>query len=100
MAAVPAAIVGFAQAPILGAYTIVLSLLVQQSENNLIVPLVMKRAVGLNPIVILVVLVLGGKIAGVLGALLAIPFYLFVETVLRDILADAELRTFFRLWIK
>jgi predicted PurR-regulated permease PerM len=46
----------------------------------------MKRAVGLNPIITLVALLIGGKIGGVLGVLLAIPITLFVETAIIEIM--------------
>jgi predicted PurR-regulated permease PerM len=39
----------------------------------------MKNAVGLNPIVTLISLVIGNRIGGTLGVLLAIPAYLFLE---------------------
>jgi len=58
--------------------------IVQQLENGLIVPVIMKKAVGLNPILTLIALLLGGRIGGILGVLLAIPILLFVETIIRE----------------
>jgi len=74
----------------MGIAALALAFIVQQLENNLIVPFVMKKAVGLNPIITLIALVVGGKLAGVLGVLLAIPISLFVETVLVEILATKQ----------
>lgn len=51
----------------------VLVLVVQQVEGNVVLPLVMKRQVRLHPAVVLVALAAGGVVAGVVGALLAIP---------------------------
>jgi predicted PurR-regulated permease PerM len=88
LSTVPAVIVAFSQSYFLGLSTIALYFIVQQLENNLIVPLVMKKAVGLNPIVTLIALLVGGKLGGVLGVLLAIPFTLFVEVILMEIIKE------------
>jgi len=90
ISAVPAALVCFSQSYMMGIAALALAFIVQQLENNLIVPFVMKKAVGLNPIITLIALVVGGKLAGVLGVLLAIPISLFVETVLVEILATKQ----------
>jgi len=82
---IPAIIVGVAQAPILGVAAVVLYFTVQQLENHLIVPYVMKKTVGLSPIITLVALVIGGQLFGVLGMILAIPLALFLETLLTEI---------------
>ncbi len=79
---VPAFIIGMSESYFLGFTTIALYFIVQQLENHLIVPLVMKRAVGLSPIVTLMALIIGGKLAGILGVLLSVPTTLFLETVL------------------
>ncbi|MEK7495300.1 MAG: AI-2E family transporter [Patescibacteria group bacterium] len=79
---IPAILIGFSYSPVLGFYCAILYLVVQQLENNLIVPVVMKKATGLHPIVTLVVMVVGGKLAGIMGVLLAIPLTIFIETLL------------------
>lgn len=59
-------------------YTAILYLVIQQLENNIIVPKVMGRNTGLNPVIVILALLIGGRLAGVIGALLAVP----VATVL------------------
>ncbi len=59
---------------------------IQQLENTLIVPLVMKKAVGINPIVTLIGLVIGGRLGGILGIVLSIPAILFIETIIVEVL--------------
>lgn len=54
-------------------YTAILYLVIQQLENNIIVPKVMGRNTGLNPIVVILAILIGGRLAGVIGALLAVP---------------------------
>lgn len=82
LAAIPAFFVGFSQYPLLGLFSICMAIGIQQFENHLIVPMVMKRVVGLHPILTLIVLVVGGRYGGVLGILFAIPLALVVETVI------------------
>jgi len=83
--AVPSFLIGLSYSPILGASTIILNFIIQQLENNLIVPFVMKKVIGLHPIITLIALIVGGKIAGVLGVILAVPTTIFIETVLIEI---------------
>lgn len=82
--AVPAVFLAFMQSPLKGLFVIILYIVIQQLENNIIVPKVMQRAVGLNPIVVMVAILLGAKLAGILGALLAIP----VATALMVVAGD------------
>lgn len=59
--------------------------LIQLLENNFLVPRIMQRAVGLNPIVIIIGIIIGGKLLGVAGALLAIPFISLLVVVYRNV---------------
>jgi len=86
LSSIPAILLGFAVSPFLGFAAMVLYFIIQQLENNLIVPVVMKKAVGLNPIITLLALLIGGKIGGVLGILLAIPITLVLETAIMEII--------------
>lgn len=52
---------------------ICLFVVIQQAENNFLVPKVMAKTVGLNPIVVIVSILVGAQIAGVVGALIAVP---------------------------
>jgi predicted PurR-regulated permease PerM len=60
-------------------------ILIQQIENHIIIPLLMKKAVGLNPVVIILVLLIGGKLAGVAGLILAVPLAAAVSVVWDDV---------------
>lgn len=85
LSAVPTFIVAAAQSYFLGWATIALYFIIQQAENQIIVPFVMKKAVGLNPIVTLAALIIGGKLLGFLGVLLAIPITLLIEVVVMEL---------------
>ncbi|PIP62287.1 hypothetical protein COW98_04815 [Candidatus Roizmanbacteria bacterium CG22_combo_CG10-13_8_21_14_all_35_9] len=84
-AAIPAVLIGFSRSPFLGLSAAAVVFIVQQLENTLLVPLVMKKVVGLHPVVTLIALIIGGKLAGILGVLLAVPTTLFLETVLIEL---------------
>lgn len=90
---IPAVIIGFSHSFFLGFANIALYFVIQQFENNLIVPLVMKKIVGLNPIITLMALIIGGKLAGVLGILLSVPIMLFLETVLIELVKSKKATT-------
>jgi predicted PurR-regulated permease PerM len=75
-AAIPAIIVGFGVAPITGVAVIALAFLIQQIEAYLLVPKVMQKSAGVNPIISLLSLIIGFKLAGVVGAVLSIPVVL------------------------
>lgn len=84
VSAIPAVIIGFSQSYVLGLSMIGLYIVVQQLENNLIVPLIMKKIVGINPIISLMALMIGGRLAGVLGVLLSLPIVIFIETLILE----------------
>jgi len=85
ISAIPMALIGFSQNNFSGFAAIALAFVVQQLENNLIVPFVMRKVVGMNPIITLMALIIGGRLAGIAGVFLAIPTTLFVETILTDV---------------
>ena len=84
LAAVPAVTVAFIASPILGVLTALLYLVIQQTESHVIVPVVMRRTVGLSPLVIVLALLVGGKLGGVFGILLAVPLTAIVAELLDD----------------
>src|SRR5581483_9856006 len=53
--------------------TLVLYVVIQQLENNLLVPKVMERAVALHPLAVVLALITGGELLGIGGALVAVP---------------------------
>ena len=86
LAAIPAVVIAFVQSPLLGLIVIVAYFIIQQVESHLIVPNVMRRTIGLNPLVVIIALIVGGKLGGVLGLLLAVP----VASILVEFLTDTD----------
>ena len=82
--AIPAAIVAFGQAPALALLVIGLYVIIQQTENHILVPKVMQKVTGLNPIVSITALLIAVKLGGVAGAFFAIPVAMMVMVIVED----------------
>lgn len=59
--------------------------LIQQIENNILTPALTKKFVGVSPAIVLLALAIGGKLWGVLGALLAVPLFGILMEFLHDL---------------
>lgn len=77
-----AVVVAVGENPQLGLYVLLLFLAIQQLENQILVPLVMRKAIGINPVMILVALLGGAQVAGIIGMLIAIPAAVFAQEVI------------------
>lgn len=82
----PGVILGFMISPTTGFLAFLVYFIAQLFESNVVVPQVMKRVVGLNPIAVILALLIGAKLAGVLGAILSIPVATAVGLFIRDIM--------------
>jgi predicted PurR-regulated permease PerM len=71
-----------------GIVLLVFIVLYQQLENHFLQPVVYGRTVQLSPLVVLIAILLGASIAGILGALAAIPVAGSLQVVLRDVFAS------------
>src|SRR3954447_2619326 len=80
------AIVAFLTSITAGIVVVVFFVLYQQVENHVLQPLVYGRTVQLSPLVVLIAILIGAEVAGVLGALGAIP----IAGTLQILLADAR----------
>ncbi len=81
ISAVPAVLIALTIHPLTALATASLYFLIQLLENNLLVPKVMEKAVGINPLISILGLLMGLEIAGPAGAVLAIPFIIVVQTI-------------------
>jgi predicted PurR-regulated permease PerM len=68
--------------PVFGLIVAGVYFLIQQLENSVVVPVIMKRSTGLAPLVTILSLMIGARIAGLLGAVLAVPTVLILQTLL------------------
>ena len=60
-------------------------LLIHQLENHLIYPLVVRKIVGINPIIVIVSLIAGYELLGFLGIVIAVPLATIGMEYLRDV---------------
>jgi predicted PurR-regulated permease PerM len=84
LAAIPAILLGLSISPFTALLVAAWNIIVQQLENNLIVPRLMKTVTGINPVVTLLSLAVGLKLAGTVGMILAIPSYLTLEILFKE----------------
>jgi predicted PurR-regulated permease PerM len=64
----------------------------QQIENHFLQPVIYGRTVQLSPLVVLISVLVGAELAGILGALGAIPVAGSIQVLIRDLLAQREKR--------
>ncbi|MDB5187809.1 MAG: hypothetical protein JWO50_329 [Candidatus Kaiserbacteria bacterium] len=86
LSAVPAVAIAFADGgATLGLLTVGLYVVAQQLENHLIYPLVVTRVVGVPPLLVILALIIGAKLAGFLGIILSVPIAATIQELVRDI---------------
>jgi len=85
LGAVVAGVSGFVHSLTAGIVIVVFFVLYQQLENHVLQPLILSRTVRLNPLTVLMSILVGVELAGLLGALLAIPVAGVVQVIVRDL---------------
>lgn len=90
ISAIPAIIIALTISPVMAGIVAGLYLAIQQIEGHIVVPQVMKRAVGLNPLLVILSVAVGGRLLGIGGALLAVPIAVVIQVVLEEILKPQE----------
>ncbi|MFH1402451.1 MAG: AI-2E family transporter [Patescibacteria group bacterium] len=91
LASIPAILIGFASGGAsLGLLVIGLYVIIQQFENHLIYPLVVKKVVGVPPLMVILALLVGGQLAGFLGIIIAVPVAATIMEFLNDLEEDKK----------
>lgn len=85
LAAIPAVFLAFTQSPGLALVVIALYFVIQMVENHILVPKIMQKAVGLNPLISISALMIGFKIGGIMGAVLSIPVATAASVAVKDL---------------
>ncbi|MFA5126741.1 MAG: AI-2E family transporter [Patescibacteria group bacterium] len=73
IAAILGVFFAFMDSPMKALWVALLYFAIQQLENQLLVPKVMGKSTGLNPIIVILAVLAGARLGGIIGALLAIP---------------------------
>ena len=85
LASVPAILIGFADGGVtMGLLIIALYIIIQQFENHLIYPIVVTQVVGVPPLLVILGLIIGAKLAGFLGIVLSVPMAAVLQELVRD----------------
>lgn len=77
-------LIGLDQSFSMAIYVLIMFIVIMQLENHLLVPLVNRYTTALNPAVILTALLIGGKIFGIIGIILAVPVAVLFQEILED----------------
>lgn len=79
-----AAVIAFTESPLQALLIIVFYFAVQQLESAIIVPKVMQKAVGLSPVIVIFAFLVGAKLFGLVGAILAVPLAASISVVANE----------------
>ena len=85
LGAVVAGLAAFIYSVPAGIIVVVFFVVYQQLENHLLQPLIFSRTVQLNPLTVLIAILVAVELAGLVGALLAIPIAAMIQIILRDL---------------
>lgn len=85
LAGIPAVIIALPVSPYLAIAVVIWYVLVQEVENNFLVPKIMQKAVGINPIVTIIAILVAVKLVGLIGAIIAVPAVSILSMLLSDI---------------
>jgi predicted PurR-regulated permease PerM len=86
ISAILAGVIAFADSPIKGLGVIALYIIVQQLENNILVPKIMQKVSGFSPLVILIALLIGSEFFGIIGAIIAVPATIVGAVIIKRVL--------------
>jgi predicted PurR-regulated permease PerM len=92
IAAIIIGVVAFLHSIVAGIVVVMFFIVYQQVENHVLQPLVYHRTVALSPLAILISVLIGAEVAGILGALAAIPVAGAIQVLIRDFLRDRRER--------
>jgi predicted PurR-regulated permease PerM len=76
----------FLQSPALAVAAVIFFVVVQQLEGHILVPVIMSKSVGLNPVLVILAILIGGSLGGIVGALIAVPIVSGVSVFVNDVL--------------
>lgn len=81
---IPAVIIAFAVSPWTALFILIWYVLVQQVEAQFLVPRIMGKALGLSPVIVILAILIGAKLLGILGVLLAVPIAAALSVIAQE----------------
>jgi predicted PurR-regulated permease PerM len=90
LSAIPALAVAATVSPQMVLFVLIFFVVQQQLENHILVPRIMSRQVGVSPVTVIIALLIGGSLAGIVGALLAVPTAAILQVVASEVLREDD----------
>jgi predicted PurR-regulated permease PerM len=81
----PIVLIALIQSPTKALLAIICAFLIQQIEGDILAPKITGVCINFHPIIIIILLILGGKIGGMVGMILAVPILVIIKVIYDDI---------------
>lgn len=85
ISSIPPIILALSISPSLGGLVLLSFVVIQQIENHILVPQIMRRAVDLNPVVVILTILLSFQLLGIVGGLLSVPFVSLLTVIYNNV---------------
>ncbi|CAK4854433.1 unnamed protein product [Aphanomyces euteiches] len=82
LGAIPPLIVAFTQSPEMAVWVIVGVFICQQLQDNVLSPIIFGKALDIHPFTTIIILLVAGSLAGIMGMLLALPVYMIAKIII------------------
>jgi len=79
-----AVLIGLGDSASLAVYALILFTVLQQLESHVLIPMVMKYTITLNPVVTMTALLIGGTVFGIPGMILSVPIAVMFQEIVED----------------
>ncbi|HKB88409.1 MAG TPA: AI-2E family transporter [Patescibacteria group bacterium] len=86
IAAIPSILIGFGISPLTGLGVAVLTFLIHEIEGYVLVPKIMEKSTGVSPLITLISLAIGARLAGVVGAIISVPVVITLQVLTKKYL--------------
>ena len=81
---IPALIIAFTVSPLKALLILIIYVLIQQLESQFLVPKIMGRVLGLSPVIIILAILVGAKLMGMLGVVIAVPVAAAISVLIQE----------------
>lgn len=82
LGAIPCLIVAYTVSPSMAFWVLITIIIAQQVEGNLIAPYIYGKTINIHPLTTVILLLIGGEYAGILGMILVIPVYMILKIII------------------
>ncbi|WP_197479906.1 AI-2E family transporter [Paenibacillus swuensis] len=83
--AIPPIIIAFIESPQMALWVVLIIVVAQQIQDNLLSPLIFGKTLDIHPFTTILILLIAGNFFGILGMLLAIPVYMMIKIIMKQI---------------